>query len=375
MVGYQVLIFVISKFNKQSNNKALNNKNFSNKKVSLIISAYNEEKFIEEKLKNSLESHYPTELLEIIIVSDGSTDETDKIVNNFIQKITTPKIKLLRIEGRKGKTFCQNEAVKIATGEILIFSDANSMYEKSAITEIVANFENEMVGVVCGELKYIDKNSTNKIVGESTYWNFEILLKKWESDALSCLGANGSIYGIRKNDYQFLPQHAQSDFIEPFFVYRNTKEKYGKPKRIIYDNSAICIEPPIEKKDEFGRKVRIMLGALESIHLIKDFLNPFKYGFYSIMLWSHKIFRWFSFIFLISIFVTNYLLISNKFFFIIFCLQILFYTLAFLGKFIKIKIFEIPYYFSLLQIAGLIGFISFLKGKTAYSWEKDGFVR
>ena len=153
--------------------------------VSLIISAYNEEKNILKKLRNIDDLDYPKEKLQVILANDGSDDRTVEIAKNF------DFVNILSLK-RSGKTFAQNEAVKIAKNEILVFSDANSIYEPDAIKKLVRNFADKRVGVVCGELQYYEKKSS-----ESLYWNYEIAIKKAESKKGWLIGANGRIYALR----------------------------------------------------------------------------------------------------------------------------------------------------------------------------------
>ena len=285
--------------------------------VSIIIAAYNEEKIIKEKLQNTCTLDYPKDLLEIMVVSDGSTDRTDHIVQEFQPQ----GVQLIRVEGRKGKTECQNQAVKRATGEIIIFSDANSIYDPMSVRYIVENFSDPTVGVVCGELRYQEEGKTN----EGVYWKMERKLKEYESTFLSCLGANGAMYALRRSEYVPLPADTMSDFIEPFMVYRNGY-------RSIYDERAFCVEEKINYHDEFKRKQRVVLRALQSLYIIGEFLNPFRYGWYSIMLWSHKLLRWFGFLFFIILFMSSFYFIETFLGKVIIVLQVIFYLGALFGK-------------------------------------------
>lgn len=348
-LAYPLLLFFLSKIVKKSVDKKE-----IYPKVSLIIAAYNEEKVIEKKILNSLEIDYPKGKLEIIVFSDGSTDKTDAIVKSYKNK----GIKLFRYEGRKGKTYCQNESVKKAKGEIIVFSDANSIYDKLAIKNLVYNFNDELVGVVCGNLKYI-KNNKNQ---EGLYWKLENFLKKKESSIKSCLGANGSIYALRKELYVNLNLDVISDFIEPFLIYK-------QGFRVIYDDKAFCFENLDDNRAEFNRKRRIILRSWQSLKYIKDFLNPFKYGLYSIFLLSHKLFRWLVFFFLILLFISNLFLLDILIFRIIFYLQLIFYILSLSNLKSKNKILSIINYFCLINYASMLAFIDFLKGKKKLTWE------
>lgn len=347
--GYPAIVWVISRFIRKPVKKG-----DYLPTVTMIIAAYNEASVIKQKIENTIAIDYPREKFEIIVFSDGSTDHTDAIVKSFAPM----GIRLLRVEGRVGKTECQNRAVAAATGEVIIFSDANSLYDVNAIVELVKNFADEKVGVVVGELRYLKHGASE----ENTYWGIEQALKSWETSVGSCLGANGSIYAVRKNLYKNLSPHAISDFIEPFFIRR-------QGFRVVYEPAAFCIERVGKNAEEFSRKRRIILRALQSLHLISDFLNPFKYDWYSIQLWSHKVIRWFAFIPLITVFIANAFLFNDIFFRIIFFMQIIIYLLAIIGIFSRAKPFAILYYFFVKYIAAVLAVWDWVSGKRSVIWK------
>lgn len=349
-VGYPIIIFFISKLF----GRHIDKENNFFPTVSLIIAAYNEEKVIDEKIKNSLALNYPKEKIEIIVFSDGSTDKTDAIVQSYRDY----GIELFRIEGRKGKTYCQNEAVKKSSGEIIVFSDANSMYDEDALSELSANFFDPTVGVVCGELRYIKQKKSH----EGLYWKIEKFLKKTESKINSCIGANGAIYAVRKELYEKLPDEIISDFIEPLLIYK-------KGYRVIYDAAAFCTEEIGDSPQEFNRKKRIILRSLQSLYLISSLLNPLKYTFFAFQVWSHKILRWMVPVFLLGIIVTNVFLLENDYFKIFLWLQGMFYLLAFVGKYNKNSVFSIPYYFCVINWAASLAIIDWLRGKKQIIWK------
>jgi len=367
--GYPILLFLISIFKK--NNVKMSEDFLPN--VSLIIAAYNEEKLIEEKIKNSLSIDYPKNKLEIIIFSDSSTDRTDEIIKKYEKE----GIKLIRIEGRKGKTICQNEAVNLAQGEIIIFSDANSLYEPKAIKKIIGNFSNKEVGCIVGELKYGKsfKNHDKKIViGENIYWKYDQVLKRLESKVSSLVAANGAIYALRKNIYEPLESTMTSDFIEPLKLFKKGYKTLYRPEAIAWESTAE------NSQEEFRRRVRIVTRCMYSF--LKDkslhsLLNPFRYGIFAIQLWSHRILRWFSGIFLILIFLLNILLLSKVGIYNLTMLgQGIFYIFAIWG-FINERLFhrqtaKVPhviYYFCLSCVAMLYGVIDVFAGKEVVTWE------
>jgi len=334
--------------------------------VTLIISAYNEEKVIRKKLENSINLDYPKDKLEIIVVSDCSTDATDEIVKEF-QK---DGVALIRQSERKGKTAGLNLAVPKAKGEIVIFSDANCLYKKDAIKKLVRNFYDKNIGCVTGDARYINKNS---IAGktEDVYWSYERFLKKKESLINSMVGGDGAIYAIRKELYTPLKETDINDFVNPLQIVL-------KGYRNIYEPQAICYESPTTKFElEFARKVRIVNRSLNGLLRIKEVLNPFKTGFFAIEVISHKLLRWLIPFFLILTFFSNLYLTFNSYqiYKLTFILQSLVYLLALVGYSFKrpssfnFKFLYIPYYFVLVNLASLIGVIKTLKREVIVTWE------
>ncbi len=239
--------------------------------VTLIISAYNEEKCIREKIENSLALRYPSEKLEIIVADDGSTDNTARWVNQY------PDI-LLHSETHMGKAGIQNGAVQKATGKVLVFSDANTLYKPDALQKLVRWFKDPAVGGVCGELNYTSPAK------EKSYWSYERWVKKMESRKGLLLGANGGIYAVRRELYEPVPKDSISDFLEPVFVLL-------QGKAVIYDPEARAMEEP--PRSVFHRKKRIILRTLHTLHYIWPRLrnNPLRTWLYY-ELFFHKLLRW-----------------------------------------------------------------------------------
>ena len=309
--------------------------------ITLIICAYNEEKNILNKFKNVEDLEYPMEKIQVILADDGSDDRTVEIAKSF------NFVNVLSLD-RSGKTSAQNEAVKIAENDILVFSDANSIYHPNAIKKLARNFADKRVGVVCGELRYHEEKS-----GESIYWNYEIAIKKGESRNGWLIGANGSIYAVRRESYVPLPKDAISDHLEPIKVYGNGLD-------IIYESEAIAIEDA--PKNVLLRKRRIILRSLISMKYILNELNPFRKRSIYIPYVSHKLIRWFTPIFLLLIFLSSGLLIdySNMYLYMFYS-QIFFY-------FLGLTISPIRYFLK-MNIASLLAIIDWLKGKKQDTWE------
>lgn len=359
--GYPLIISIIAAINKKSVRK---NENYE-PGVSLIIAAYNEQDVIEQKLNNSFELNYPADKLEIVVFSDASTDRTNEIVSRYQDK----GIKLIALSERKGKTAGQNLTVKESNGEIIIFSDANALYREQAITKIVRNFADPSVGCVCGELVYYSKDKSLIGEAENVYWDYEKFIKRQENRAASILGANGSIYAVRKELFAPLPDDIISDFIEPFKIIE-------QGFRVVYEPEALSFEQSTTNfHEEFQRKKRIISRSFHSLLYYKTFLNPIKYPMLSFQLISHKLLRWLIPIYLPIIFIVNLFLIGSLFFQITLMWQILFYVTAILGYILEKKnwhnmVFYAPFYYCLVNVASLLAIVEyFIKKKKIVTWQ------
>ncbi len=332
-VIYYFILKVLKQNNYEKNEQYLPN-------ISLIICAYNEEKNIAVKLQNTLKLDYPLEKLQVILADDGSTDTTVEIANGF------ELVEILKLS-RGGKTRAQNDAVKIAQNEILVFSDANNIYKKDALKKLVRNFADKRVGVVCGELQYNNKKSE-----ENYYWKYEVAIKKAESKNGWLLGANGSIYAVRKNAFVPLPEDSISDQLEPIKVYGNGLD-------VVYEPEAIALEDA--PNDVLKRKRRIILRSLVTMKYVLTLLNPFKKRSLFIPYVSHKLIRWFLpylmfFCFLSSIYLAE----DSNIFRIILILQIIFYISGIFHSGVRYVIKVI--------IASALAIMDWLLGKKQTTW-------
>ncbi|HYX08692.1 MAG TPA: glycosyltransferase family 2 protein [Bacteroidales bacterium] len=369
-IGYPLILWSIYIVRDLINFK--DNKNLSNSysdslpTVSLILSCYNEEDVIEEKIKNIENINYPNQNIEVIIVSDGSTDNTASI----IKKAKRNNYKFISYKKSKGKTYAQNAAVKKSVNEILVFTDANAIFKPNAISELVNSFADDKIGGVCGEVRF--QPSEKKISvskEENTYWKYEQKIKELESRITSIIGANGAIYAIRKEDYVPLSRDIISDLVEPLEVVK-------RGKKVIYNSNAVAFEKnEIDYTKEFHRKVRIILRSLHGIKYVKALLNPFQYGFFAIQIWLHKLLRWFIPIVLLFVFVLNFFLYNTILYKFLFWMQIIFYGFAMValvglkfGKFNVPKILRLPFYYCLINVAALKALLLFIRGKKITVW-------
>ena len=237
--------------------------------VSLIIAAHNEEGVLRAKLENALAMDYPAERLDIVVVSDASTDGTDRIAAEFAAR----GVRLHRQEVRSGKTEAQNAGMRLARGQFVAFSDANSMYAPSALKRLLAPFADERIGCVCGELQYANPEDQGAGKGEGLYWRYEQFLKRRESLLSSALGANGAIYALRRELFVELRGDIISDFVAPLHAWR-------RGFRIAYEPTAVATEYSSGRfGDEFRRRRRIVSRSLYGLWTEAGVLNPFAHFF------------------------------------------------------------------------------------------------
>ncbi len=334
--------------------------------ASMIIAAYNEEKSIAAKLDNALALEYPPGSLEIIVASDGSSDKTVEIAGNY----ASAGVSCLDLP-RRGKAFALIDAVEASTGEILVFSDANTMFEPQALHMIVRNFADEAVGGVCGNQIHAKVTvGDSSMQGEQMYWSYDKWLKVLESRTGSIVSADGAIYAIRKNLFQAPGSAAVTD---DFAISTRVVEQ---GYRLVYEPEARANEPPAGYADkEFGRKVRIINRGLRSVLVRKKMLNPFRYGFYSLTLFSHKISRRLVPVFLVLLFVSS-LFLANELilYFVALLLQAGFYAWAAVSFLLRnrtigqLKIFSLPFFFCLANLAALVALYNLIMGKRVTLW-------
>ncbi len=331
--------------------------------VTLIISAFNEESVIAEKIDNSLALDYPRTKLQIIVVSDASDDRTDAVVASYADR----GVELLRMPERGGKTLGLNAAVARARGELIVFSDANAMYRRNVIRELARNFADASVGAVVGESTYVDPEVESER-SEGLYWRYETAIKQFESAIGSVVGGDGAIYAIRRKLYVPMRADALSDFVNPLQIVKAGHRCVYEPAAISYERAADSFGK------EFRRKVRIVNRAWRALFGLKALLNPLRYGFFSFQLVSHKLLRWLVPVFLVALFIVNAMLVNaGAIYAVIFAGQVAFYLLALGGHLAqgsaKLPFFiSVPYYFCLVNIASALGIIDVLRGKRYTTW-------
>lgn len=359
-VGYPVLVWLLGALAPKKVRAADLEPN-----VTVLITAFNEAASIRRKIENTLALDYPATKLEVLVASDGSTDGTDEIVGEF----ASAGVKLFRQEGRVGKTVTQNNAVRQAAGEIVLFSDATTTYREDTLKLVMPAFADATVGCVAGRLVYVDDANSTIGKGAQSYWGYETFVKMAESRACSLIGASGCLYAVRRSAYEPMYAEACSDFLICTLLYR-------KGLRTIFEPNAVCFEETNrDPADEMQMRVRVIVQSLTDLWRNRDMLNPFKSGFFAIELVSHKLLRYLIPLLLLTLLATSAILAaSSPLYSIILAIQALFYLMAFCGLIMerfgrRVSLLAMPMYFLLANVASGVALYKFLRGERMAQWE------
>jgi len=332
--------------------------------VSIVTAAYNEAENIGEMLENKLVLDYPQDRLEVIVVSDGSTDATAEIVKKYAER----GVRLLRQGTRAGKTEALNWAVSEAGGEIIVFADANSLYGKDAVKKLVRNFADAKVGYVTGKMVYVDVKGSLVAGGCSAYMRYENFLRGLESQCGSLVGVDGGIDAVRKDLYETLQANLLPDLVLPLKVIE-------KGYRVVYEEEAVLNERSLSRvRDELKMRVRVILRSFDALWYMKRLFNPFVSGGYALQLLVHKLLRyWVGFLQLGALVGNIFLLGQGPLYPLLLVVQCLGYGGALVGGWIKgggrtTALFGHFYYFCLLNGAAVWAFFKFLKGEKQVIW-------
>ncbi len=336
-------------------------------RISMIIAAHNEEKDIAAKIENSLSLDYPRDRFEIIVASDCSTDGTDRIVRGYQHR----GVILHRQNERNGKTRVQHRAVSDSTGEILVFSDATTIYARDALLKIVRAFADPDVGCVAGQLIYVkDKNSA---IGQGcrSYWSYEKFIKENESELGSLIGVSGCCYAVRRSCHTRLA----SEMIDDFAI---AIEIHQLGLRTVYEPEAVTIEETNAKgKDEMRMRVRVIEQTMSVLSRYRKVLNPFRHGLFAFQMISHKVLRYTVPAWMLVALVAGCVLAAyGPIYRILLGAQLAGYGLALAGWLIERAkrspgILAIPYYFMLVNIATVLAFLKFISGRKHVVWQPN----
>ena len=333
--------------------------------ATLVISAYNEALVIEEKIANARSQDYPEHLLDIIIISDASDDGTDEIVEPFC----CDRVRLFRQEKRLGKSAGLTRFCPEARGEILIFTDANSIFKADATAKLLRNFDDDKVGYTVGRQLYHDQDEHSSATSEKFYWSLVLLLKQWESRLSSVVGADGAIYAIRKSLFEPLVADDINDFLLPL-------KTVVKGYKGVFEPDAVCYERAAPNfASEFRRKFRIVNRSLLAVAKVPQALNPFRVGVFALQLLCHKVLRWLSPVFLGLTFLSVSVLIfldPTPFTFLVHLTMVAGSCLAmlhFLSFFRRWAIVSLAYYYLMVNVAALVGIMMLLSGRSIATWQ------
>lgn len=357
--GYPLLLTVLSFFIKKNVEKKDITPN-----VSFIITAYNEEKRIKDKIENTLKQDYPEEKLEIIVASDCSTDKTDEIVKSY----QSQRVKFIRSPERRGKENAQKYAIEEASGEILVFSDVATILQTDGVSKIVRNFNDPTIGCVSSVDRFKEKDG--EVSGEGAYVRYEMFLRNLESKVNSLVSLSGSFFAARKEVCKNWSSELQSDFNTLLNSIKKGLRGISDPESVgYYTNIA-------DEKKEFQRKVRTVIRGIHVLMKSLPMLNPFKYGIFSWQLFSHKLCRWLVPFAMIIFFISNWLLVylnKSEIYTFLFIVQITFYLIAFIGFISKTlaakPLIKLPSFFILVNLSILNAWYRYIKGERMTAWE------
>ena len=360
--GYPILIYILSRLRGQPKVADIADRE-EWPKVSLVIAAYREESVIAERVKNALALDYPADRFEVIIGCDGKEDRTGEIVSEF----DDPRLRLEQFPQRRGKASVLNDCVPMAKGEIIAFSDANTMMQPDAIKLLVRHFDDEKVGGVVGNLQLVDSETGAN--ADSVYWRYENMLKRCEGRVGALLGANGAIYAIRQDLWESIPANTIiDDFLIGMRIHQHKRD-------LLYDAEAIAIEETAPSiAGEFGRRARIGAGGFQSLVWLLGLLSPHR-PILSFAFWSHKVLRWFCPLFLLTALMANIALATmDSRYLCILILHLLFYASGWIGGRITaggpLKLFRIIAMFVGMNAALGVGFWRWISGAQGGAWKR-----
>ena len=339
--------------------------------ISMIIPAFNEEGWIEEKINNSLSLNYPSGKLEIIVVTDGSNDNTNKIASRFGEEIM-----VLHSSERNGKIKAMERAAKIANNEVLVFTDANTEVTPNSLVHIGKHFELPQIGMVSGEKKVIALKNGDSASGEGLYWKYESWLKKLDSDVASVIGAAGELFAIRSDLFDHLPEDT---ILDDFMLSTRVLELGYK---VIYESNACAIEyGSVSYKEEWKRKVRICAGGIQSTIRSWRLFNFKQYGLKSFAFLFHRVSRWtLAPLALLISMVASASMMNESIFYLMYFLMgnfaILITAIA-----VKYNLKKLPkpllliVYFTFMHLSAIAGWYRYFIKNQSVNWERAARLR
>jgi poly-beta-1,6-N-acetyl-D-glucosamine synthase len=367
-VGYAAMLWILGVLKSL----ALRRKSVSREpyepSVTLLVTSFNEEPWVEKKILNSLELEYPAEKLNLLWVTDGSDDGSLDIIRKY------PRINHLHSPERRGKMAAINRAMKSVHTEIVIFSDANAMLNRHALKKMIPYFRDSSVGCVCGEKRVFMQNKVEAAnAGEATYWRYESWLKRQEARIGSCVSAVGELFAIRRSLFREIAEDTLvDDFVISLGIALQGFQIQYSPEAFAMETGSASID------EEFKRKTRIAAGNLQAILRMPELLNPFRHGMLTFQYISHKFLRSFIVPLCFAALIPVNLLFLPKggfVFVLMFVMQALFYFMAWTGYAVQkrrlpSRLFFIPFYIVVMNLSAIVGAFRYLAGKQSVLWEK-----
>jgi biofilm PGA synthesis N-glycosyltransferase PgaC len=325
--------------------------------VSLLIPAYNEARVIARKIQNSLALDYPRDRIELVVVSDGSSDGTAEIA------LSIGGVRVLALPKNGGKVAALNAAVPELRGEIIVFSDASAMLSADAVSRLVESFADPSVGAASGRYRVVKPNEVNIGAPEDLYWRYEAFLKTQESRLGSTLGAHGHLHAIRKELYPFPPAETiNDDYVIPLAA-------LARGFRAVYEPAADVFEEAQEMTG-FKRRIRIVAGNLQQLRHLGQFLTPFQPLALFFFL-SHKGIRLLVPFAMLLALAVNLFLLWREGYRVVLGAQLLFYALAALGLTgrLRPRALRLPFYFCMVNSAAFFGLYHALTRRRGMAWK------
>lgn len=372
-IGYGIVLYILVRIKRLFSTKQNHlQEEQSLPNITLFIPAYNEKDYVAQKMANTLELNYPKEKLKIFWVTDGSNDGTNLLLKTY------KNVELFHRPERNGKINAMNRVMPFVMSPIVVFSDANTLLGRDSLMHIANSFKNEKVGCVSGEKRIFNNTKDSAAgAGEGLYWRYESTLKKWDAELYSAVGAAGELFAIRTELYNEVePDTLLDDFIISLRVAQ-------KGFTIDYNPDAYAIETASANVgEELKRKIRISAGGIQSVIRLRSLFNIFKYGMLSFQFVSHRVLRWtltpLCLILLLPIsaalaFMSG--MDDSGFFASFFWLQITMYVAAIIGWILenqstRVKILFVPYYFLIMNLSVVLGFLRFINNKQSVNWER-----
>ena len=367
--GYGILLYVLVRLKRIFQRSKRKQYAFDElPSCTLIVAAYNEADYILEKIQNTLQLNYPAGKLDLIFVTDGSSDRTPDLVSAF------PEITLLHSPERKGKISAVHRAMEQVQTELVVFTDANTFLNPDALVYLCRHYADPKVGAIAGEMRVAIEDVTDATAGEGFYWKYESKLKAWDSELYSVVGAAGELFSVRRSLYEPVPANS---VLDDFMISMRIAEQGYV---IIYEPEAYALEKSSANvTEELKRKIRIAAGGIQSVIWLKALLNPFKFPVLSFQYISHRVLRWTvtPFLMILALVLNLLIVIADPegFYVLLLILQLAFYLSAYAGKVfedrkVRVKLLFIPYYFCMMNYAVMAGLLRYFRGEQSVIWQK-----